>query len=86
MIISNEPGYYKEGYFGIRIENLIYIKKNRFEELTMAPIEKELIIKKMLKKKEIVWLNNYHNKVKKKLFRFMNSVEKDELIDACSPI
>ena len=31
MIISNEPGYYKEGYFGIRIENLIYIKKNRFE-------------------------------------------------------
>ena len=46
MIISNEPGYYKEGYFGIRIENLIYIKKNKFEELTMAPIEKDLIRKK----------------------------------------
>ena len=40
MIISNEPGYYKEGYFGIRIENLIYIKKNKFEELTMTPMEK----------------------------------------------
>jgi len=43
MIISNEPGYYKEGHFGIRIENLIYIKKNKFEELTMTPMEKDLI-------------------------------------------
>jgi len=86
MIISNEPGYYKEGYFGIRIENLIYIKKNKFEELTMAPIEKDLIRKKMLNKKEISWLNKYHTKVKKNLFRFMNLEEKANLIDACSPI
>ncbi len=86
MIISNEPGYYKEGYFGIRIENLIYIKKNKFEELTMAPIEKDLIKKKMLNKKEIGWLNKYHTKVKKKLFRFMNLEEKTNLINACSPI
>jgi len=86
MIISNEPGYYKEGRFGIRIENLIYIKKNKFEELTMAPIEKDLIKKKMLNKKEIGWLNKYHVKVKKNLFRFMNLEEKTNLIDACSPI
>jgi len=86
MIISNEPGYYKEGYFGIRIENLIYIKKNKFEELTMAPIEKDLIKKKMLNKKEIGWLNKYHTKVRKNLFRFMNLEEKVNLIDACSPI
>ncbi len=86
MIISNEPGYYKEGYFGIRIENLIFIKKNKFEELTMAPIEKDLIKKKMLNKKEIAWLNNYHNKVKKNLFRFMNLEEKANLANACSPI
>ncbi len=86
MIISNEPGYYKEGCFGIRIENLIHIKKNKFEELTMAPIEKDLIRKKMLNKKEIVWLNKYHSKVKKNLFRFMNLKEKANLIDACSPI
>tara|TARA_B100000686_G_scaffold73324_1_gene79178 strand:- start:355 stop:2064 length:1710 start_codon:yes stop_codon:yes gene_type:complete len=86
MIISNEPGYYKEGYFGIRIENLIFIKKNKFEELTMAPIEKDLIKKKMLNKKEISWLNKYHTKVKKNLFRFMNHDEKTNLIDACSPI
>jgi len=86
MIISNEPGYYKEGYFGIRIENLIFIKKNKFEELTMAPMEKDLIKKKMLNKKEINWLNKYHTKVKKNLFKFMNLEEKLNLIDACSPI
>ncbi len=86
MIISNEPGYYKEGYFGIRIENLIYIKKNKFEELTMAPIEKDLINKKMLNKAEINWLNKYHTKVKRNLLNFMNVTEKANLIDACSPI
>ena len=86
MIISNEPGYYKEGLFGIRIENLIYIKKNEFKELTMAPMEKKLINKKMLSKKEIDWLNKYHLKVKKNLFKFMNREEKASLIDSCSPI
>ena len=86
MIISNEPGYYKKGYFGIRIENLIYLKDKKFEELTMAPIEKNLINKKILNKDEINWLNNYHTKVKKNLFRFMNHEEKSKLNDACSPI
>ena len=86
MIISNEPGYYKEGYFGIRIENLVFIKKNKFEELTMAPMEKNLIKKKMLNKKEINWLNKYHTKVKNNLFRFMNLEERTNLIEACSPI
>ena len=86
MVISNEPGYYKEGQFGIRIENLIYINKDKFEELTLAPIEKELINKNLLSKKEIDWINEYHNKVKKTLFRFMNFKEKIDLRNACSPI
>ena len=86
MVISNEPGYYEEGNFGIRIENLIYIKKNKFEELTVAPIEKDLIKKKMLNKKEIDWLNQYHSRVKRNLFKFMNLEEKANLIKACSPI
>ena len=60
MVISNEPGYYKEGSFGIRIENLIHVKRDKFEELTMAPIEKSLINKKILNKKELDWLNKYH--------------------------
>ena len=42
MIISNEPGYYKEGHFGIRIENLIYIKKNKFEEFNNGSNRKRL--------------------------------------------
>ena len=86
MIISNEPGYYKKGYFGIRIENLIFIKKNKFEELTLAPMDKDLIKKKMLNKNEVAWLNKYHAKVKRNLFKFMNLEEKVNLIEACSPI
>ena len=86
MVMSNEPGYYKKGYFGIRIENLIFIKKNKFEELTMAPIEKDLINKQMLNKKEVNWLNKYHAKVKKNLIKFMNIKEKTNLISVCSPI
>ncbi len=86
MVVSNEPGYYKEGAFGIRIENLVYIKKNRFKELTMAPIEKDLIDKKILNSSEIKWINNYHATVKKNLSKFMNFKEKMDLVKACSPI
>ena len=64
MIISNEPGYYERGKFGLRIENLIYTKKikngMKFENLTYTPIDKSLIIKNLLNKKEIFWLNQYH--------------------------
>jgi len=86
MIISNEPGYYKEGSFGIRIENLIYINQNKFEELTMVPIEKDLINKKMLNKNEINWINKYHCMVRKNLLKFMSFQEKVDLTKACSPI
>ena len=52
----------------------------------MTPMEKDLIKKKMLNKNQIDWLNKYHIKVKKNLFKFMNLEEKASLIDACSPI
>ena len=52
----------------------------------MAPIDKELIKRKMLKKVEIKWLNKYHDKVKTNLLKFMNPQEKANLIKACSPI
>jgi len=86
MVFSNEPGFYKKGKFGIRIENLIYIKKNRLEELTIVPIEKDLINKKILNSDEINWINNYHKKVKKNLFQHLDFLEKKDLIEACSPI
>ena len=62
MILSNEPGFYKKNEFGIRIENLVFIKKINskllFENLTMAPIDTDLINFKMLnKEKKIIYLN-----------------------------
>ena len=90
MVVSNEPGYYEKNKFGIRIENLIYVKrinkKNRFESLTMAPIDKNLIDKNILNKNEKQWLNNYHQKVFKNLKYAMNSKEIVELEKACSAI
>ena len=57
MILSNEPGFYKKNKFGIRIENLLYVKKENkklfFENLTLAPIDKELINFSLLSKKEL---------------------------------
>ncbi len=90
MIVSNEPGYYEKNKFGIRIENLIYVKENKkgmtFENLTMAPIEKDLIIKERLNKNERKWINNYHKTVFKNLRESMNKIEVLELKKACSAI
>ena len=90
MIVSNEPGYYEKNNFGIRIENLIYVKNNKrklsFENLTMAPIDKDLIIDKNLNKNEKKWLNKYHKIVFKKLIKSMNITEASELKKACSAI
>ena len=90
MIVSNEPGYYEKGNFGIRIENLIYVnkrqKKNYFESLTMAPIDKELINKNLLNISEKKWLNKYHKKVFYKINKFMHRDEMQDLKKACSAI
>ena len=64
MILLHEPGYYKKDKFGIRIENLVYVKKIRkktfFENLTLAPIEKDLINPKLLSLSEKNYLFKYH--------------------------
>ena len=90
MVVSNEPGYYEKNNFGIRIENLIYVKKmkqkNYFENLTMAPIDKQLIDLKILNKNEKIWLNNYHKQVFNNLRKFMNKAELLELSKSCSAI
>ena len=90
MIVSNEPGYYEKNKFGIRIENLIYVKENNkkmnFENLTMAPIDKDLIVPERLDKKEKKWINNYHKTVFKNLKSSMNKVDTLELKKACSAI
>ena len=80
MIVSNEPGYYKRGHYGIRIENLIFIKKNQnnifFENLTLAPIEKDLINYKLLTSDEKDYLFRYHLKIYATLSKFLNLKER----------
>ena len=90
MVVSNEPGYYEKNKFGIRIENLIYVKESNrkmiFENLTMAPIDKDLIIQERMNNNEKNWLNKYHKTVFKNLSQFMNKTETLELKKACSAI
>ena len=80
MILSNEPGYYKKDSFGIRIENLVFVKKNRsklyFENLTLAPIEKELINYNLLNSVEKDYLLKYHINVYSKLSKYLNFEER----------
>ncbi len=80
MILSNEPGYYKKGHYGIRIENLVFIKKNknnlRFENLTLAPIEKDLINFDLLNKNEKDYLFRYHLKIYETYSKFLNLNER----------
>ncbi len=80
MILSNEPGYYKKNKFGIRIENLVYVKKIKnkilFKNLTMAPIEKDLINFKLLNESEKNYLFKYHLDVYSNISRYLNSKEK----------
>ena len=90
MVVSNEPGYYEKNNFGIRIENLIYVKKHKqkniFENLTMAPIDKELIKEEILNNNEREWINSYHKKVYNNLKGLMIKNEILDLKKACSII
>ena len=80
MILSNEPGYYKKNEFGIRIENLVYVKRiNKtlyFENLTLAPIEKDLINYKLLNSLEKNYLFKYHLNVYSKISKYLDYKEK----------
>ena len=80
MILSNEPGFYKKDHFGIRIENLVFVKKLKnkilFENLTLAPIEKELINYKLLSSAEKDYLFKYHMNVYSKISKYLNLNER----------
>src|SRR5690606_18780819 len=77
MILSNEPGYYKAGEYGIRIETLVLVVEREiaggdmtmlgFETLTFVPIERALILPELLSTEELAWLNAYHAKVLEKI-------------------
>ncbi len=86
MIVSNEPGYYEEGKFGIRIENLVYIekvKKNlKFKNLTMAPIDKDLINEKLLTSIEKKYLFNYNMEIYSNISKFLTKNEKNWVLNS----
>ncbi|WP_281976873.1 aminopeptidase P family protein [Pseudorhizobium flavum] len=98
MILSNEPGYYRPGHYGIRIENLIYVKEATeieggdtpmlsFETLTWCPIDRRLVLPELLTAEERDWLNGYHAATREKL---MPLIEDDKvqqwLVQATEPV
>lgn len=96
MILSNEPGYYKQGEYGIRIENLIVVEERQipgaertiygFETITWCPYERALIEKSMLDAGEIAWIDGYHAKVWEKLSPLVQGEAKAWLEAACQPL
>lgn len=97
MLISNEPGYYKPGAFGIRIENLIMVVENgymedgktpcmKFDTVTLVPIDKRLIDVSLLQDDEINWLNDYHKQVAREIGPYLEPHEKKWLKEACAPL
>ncbi len=95
MIISNEPGYYKTGAFGIRIENLVLVQPvdgggeremMHFETLTLAPIDRNLIEPSLLDDEEIDWLDDYHARVRDTLTPLVDPETAQWLAEATRPI
>ncbi|GAA4761805.1 aminopeptidase P family protein [Stakelama sediminis] len=94
MICSNEPGYYKAGEYGIRIENLVLIVEKPvedrtvlgFETLTFAPIERDLIEPALLTPDELAWLNAYHARVLEMIGPQLDGEDKAWLERKCAPI
>ena len=98
MILSNEPGYYREGAFGIRIENLVVVQQAAalpggdtrdqldFETLTFVPIDRRLIVTAMLSPGEIAWINAYHAATLAKLADRVSAPARAWLTEACAPL
>ena len=91
MLLSNEPGYYKEGEYGIRIENLVLVQECQdsdmlcFETVTLAPFDPELIVDEMLEEDELKWLKDYAESINKKLAPFLSKSKLEWLGTACLP-
>ena len=92
MLTSNEPGYYEEGQFGIRIENLVFTKKAAmsgfldFETVTLFPIDTSMIEMELMDASEIEWLNNYHKIVLEKLSPKLNAEQQEWMTTKCESI
>jgi Xaa-Pro aminopeptidase len=96
-VLSNEPGYYEPGAFGIRIENLVLVVEDeklsrngdvwhRFENLTLCPIDTRLIDERMLSEEQRSYLNRYHARVRRELSPLLDTAHRKWLRRACQPI
>ena len=93
MVVSNEPGYYKSGAYGIRIENLVCVRLEKpggeslsFETLTLVPIDRALIDLGLLTSEEIAWINAYHARVADEIGPLVDEATKEWLEQATRPI
>ncbi len=97
MILSNEPGYYKQGDFGIRIENLLVVTEPQaieggdrpmhgFETLTLCPIDRRLIDTRLFTREELEWLDTYHARVWRELRPLVDGPLANWLTKACGPL
>jgi len=97
MVISNEPGFYKEGGFGIRIENLELVRTQipqageelemlAFEALTLAPIDRTLVDVTLLDDGEIAWWNGYHRRVLETVVPLVDEKTRDWMEECCAPL
>ena len=92
MVLSNEPGYYVPGKFGIRLENLLVVQcaENSdflyFDTLTLCPFDRRLICLELLSPAERQWLNDYHQKILDELKPFLRDACLKWLIKACSTL
>ncbi len=97
MILSNEPGYYKQGAYGIRIENLLLVTEAQaidggdrpmlgFETLTLSPIDRALIDTRLLTREELQWLDAYHARVLAEISPLLDAEAAAWLKKACAPL
>jgi len=97
MILSNEPGLYREGEYGIRLENLVLVTAPAqikggtremlgFETLTLAPFDRRLISTSLLTRDELAWLNAYHAQVRRKIEPLLKGADRSWLREATAAL
>ena len=96
MIVSNEPGYYRDGAFGIRCENLVVVTEVEntggdrpmlgFEALTLVPFDHRLVVVELLDDQELDWLNAYHHGVRQSLAPLLQDEDLEWLLQATRPL
>ena len=94
MVLSDEPGYYEDGKFGIRLETLVKVVRTEtkfrmpsksvfltFEPLTVVPIQKKMIVPGLMTREEVEWLNTYHQLCRDRVAPILKSMARTEALD-----